>query len=1453
MQERAKLRDLFPDAPAGGELLWQSVIVSIDQGETEDSVELEVACGRIIPEEELQLVRDGICKAYGLRDISIHIRYELTEAGREAEEYLRRFFALRYPSISALINSASLSLDRALFCIELDEPWKLVRVEQLGENMARDIRDELGLHVRVEARLESGAHSAESYEEMRAKELKKIREEIKNSAKAAPAPAKLPQQRTYVRKKDPAAKKFTASADQPVLFGKPVTREISRIGDVTMDSGKVCVEGEVFFKDIRKFNTATKVSFDITDGTGSIRVVKMLDEQEAKDLHGALKPGLRISVQGVANYSKYDKDINLNPSAIVKLAPLKKTDMAKQKRVELHFHTVMSAMDAICDVGKAFQMASDMGHRALAITDHGVAQAFPDAMKASENTKKTDSPVKAIYGIEAYCVNDLNDAGAVKGGTEAALDDEIVVFDLETTGLRADNCEIIEIAAVKLRGLAQVEKYHSFVKPKSFIPAKITELTGITQGDVADARPIEDVLPEFLSFCGGAPLCAHNADFDISFLRAACRRQGAERSFCSIDTVALARALMPELPNHKLNTIAAAMGFKFRHHRADDDAEVLAKIFVELIGRLRDRSGIKYVSEINGAAAELKSGGSISGRKSWHLIILVKNRAGLLALYKMISDAHLKYFRRHPIIPMSQLRDNRENLILGSACEAGELFTAVVEKKPQEELERIASFFDFLEIQPLGNNRFMLEKGLAKDDGELMDFNRKIVALGEKLGKPVCATGDVHFLYPEDAIYREILMTGMGFADADRQAPLYFRSTDEMLHEFEYLGAEKAFETVVTNTNLIADMCEEIEPVLKGTYPPSIENSARDLEEMVYRKVDELYSHEGKMPEIVSKRLEAELVPIIKHGYDVMYMTAQKLVEKSNQAGYIVGSRGSVGSSLVAFLAGITEVNGLPPHYRCPHCRYSVFDESGKYQTGVDMPDELCPKCGTKMVKDGFNIPFATFLGFDADKAPDIDLNFSGEYQLTAHRETIKLFGEGNVFKAGTIGTVKDRTAYGFVKKYLEEKGRIVSNAEENRLVQGCTGVKRTTGQHPGGLIVVPKDRTIYEFCPVQRPADDVQSDIITTHFDYHSIHDNLLKLDLLGHDGPTIIRRLYDLSGIDPLTVPLDDRETMRIFTDIGGLKDVDGKGIETDDILEQTGAAAIPEFGTKFVRGMLVDTQPDTFDGLVRISGLSHGTDVWMNNAQDIVRNRVATLKDVISVRDDITVYLIQMGVEPKQAFTISESVRKGKGLKPEWEELMLEHKVPQWYIESCNKIKYMFPRAHAVAYVMTSFRIAWFKVHRPLEFYSAFFSISANGFDAALMTAGDDAVCRKYRELKAIPRRSATEDDMMITLEICHEFYKRGFSFTGIDLYRSEVSAFKIDGNTLIPPFTAIPGLGEAAAQSIVEEREKGAFMSAEDITLRCDKVSKAIAEKLGEAGALRELPKSNQLDLFEMLTL
>ena len=1036
----------------------------------------------------------------------------------------------------------------------------------------------------------------------------------------------------------------------------------------------------------------------------------------------------------------------------------------------------------------------------------------------------------------------MDDRIAVHGTLNAPVGCEYVAFDLETTGLSSQHDVIIEIGAARMKDGEVLEKFESFVAPGRLLDAKIVELTGITDAMLAGAPDISEALPKFLEFVGDRPLCAHNADFDVGFIKAACERLGIDYDPTYLDTLVLAQNLMPELNKFKLDIVANALSLpEFNHHRASDDAVTCGLLLSKFFTMLRER-GIERLPEVNPLMATLRSGGKILDRRARHIIVFAKNSVGLRNLYRLVSLGNLEYFKRVPIMPKSELLKWREGLIIGSACEAGELFQAVVDHKSWAELRRLASFYDFLEIQPICNNRFMLDKGMAQSEDELRGFNRTIVKLGEELGKPVCATGDVHFLDPEDEIYRHILLATKQMQDADRSLPLYFKTTDEMLEEFSYLGAEKAHEVVVTNPNLIADWCDDVRPVPHNLFAPKIENSVEDLQKLVYGKLERLYGENP--PELIRKRVDTEMHDIISCHYDVIYMSAQKLVQNSLEHGYLVGSRGSVGSSIVAYMSGITEVNSFPPHYRCPQCHFTTFDVPEGCACGADLPDAVCPKCGARLEKDGFNIPFETFLGFGGDKVPDIDLNFSGEYQAKAHAYCVEMFGKTHVFRAGTIGTVAEKTAYGYVKKYLAEREMTVPKAEENRLAAGCVDVKRTSGQHPGGLVVIPQENEIWDFCPVQHPADDKDSEWITTHFEYHAMEENLLKLDMLGHDDPTMIRMLEDMTGVDAQKIPLDDQDTMSIFTSSKIL------GFEDNPILGPVGSCAIPEFGTGFTRGMLQETQPTKFDTLIRLSGFSHGTDVWLGNARDLILSKTATVGEAIGCRDDIMLYLIRCGMPEKRSFKIMEAVRKGRGLPDGAEEEMKAAGVPDWYIGSCKKIKYLFPKAHATAYVMMAFRIAWFKVHQPLAFYAAYFyrRSQKGGFDAAVMTRGIEAVKQKLQQIKEDEDATAKDEDLLTTLEVCYEFYLRGFTFAPIDLYRSHATKFLIEDGRLLPPFVSVSGLGETAAWDIMEGRKGKQFISIEEFSAACPKVSKTHIEDLKRAGAFGDLPETSQITLF-----
>ena len=1225
-----------------------------------------------------------------------------------------------------------------------------------------------------------------------------------------------------------------------IIMGREIKGHPMPMSELNPKAGNVVVEGKVFkceFRELRQPGMWLAL-IEMTDYEGSVIVRKRMLEKDVAPLRDRVSTGMWLRVAGTMELTYDGHDMQLNPRDVTEITHEPRMDTAEVKRVELHLHTRMSNMDALTDTGSVVKLAAKWGMPAIAITDHGVAQSFPDAWHAGEGK------IKILYGCEGYFVNNIDDRIAIHGHQDIGFSDEIVCFDIETTGLKVTQEAITEIGAVRLKNGEIVETFQTFVDPERRLTPEIIGLTGITDDMLRGAPKLKDALTAFLAFAGNAPLAAHNAEFDISFIRAGCRKCSIPFEPTYIDTLILAQNLLPGLGKYKLDIVAEHLQLpQFNHHRASDDAVPVAQMLTKFFPMLEER-GVTRLQQINNEMLKLRPLGSKSNRFPKHIILLAKNKAGLKNLYQLISLSNLKYFKRVPIIPKSELIAHREGLIIGSACEAGELFRAVADHKDWEELKRIASFYDYLEIQPICNNRFMLREGAVRSEEELRDFNCTIVRLGEELGKRVVATGDVHFQEPEDEVYRHILLASKKFPDANAPLPIYFRTTDEMLREFEYLGKEKAYEVVVTNTRAIADQIENIELLPKGKlFPPRLENSREDLNRLVWDKVHELYGDEP--PKLIKDRLDIELGGILGK-YDVVYMSAQKLVQRSLECGYLVGSRGSVGSSLVAYMSGITEVNSLPPHYRCPKCRHSEFITDGSYGCGADMPDKNCPECGTKYVKDGFDIPFETFLGFGGGKVPDIDLNFSGEYQARAHRHAIEMFGESQVFRAGTIGTLAEKTAFGFVKKYLEENGIQSGAAEIDRLTAGCVGVRRTTGQHPGGLVVVPDDLEIEDFCPVQHPADAEDSDTITTHFEYHCMEDNLLKLDMLGHDDPTMIRMLEDLTGVNARTIPLDDPDTMSIFTSSKVL------GFENDDLLGPTGAVAIPEFNTRFTRQMLIDTQPKDFNTLVRLSGFAHGTDVWLGNARELIVSGTASVLETVGCRDDIMLYLISMGLDPKMSFKIMEAVRKGKvkkgGFQDGWVEAMQEHDVPEWYIESLAKIGYLFPKAHAVAYVMMAFRIAWFKVHEPLAFYATFFTVRAKAFDAEYCCAGLDAVKRKIREIENNKDASAVEQDLMTTLEVCYEFYRRGFHFDTIDIYRSDATKFTVTEGGLLPPFISVHGLGEAAALDTVEKRRGKEFISVEEFSMCCNKLSKTHIEQLRALGAFAGMADTSQLTLF-----
>lgn len=1240
------------------------------------------------------------------------------------------------------------------------------------------------------------------------------------------------------------------SMNPDVIYGRDFEEESMEIEKIDGPIGEVVIRGKILSVDTREIrNEKTIIIFSVTDFTDTIVLKIFARNDDVPELLKEISGGKFVRVKGVATIDKFDSELTIGSIVGIKKCAdftTVRMDTSVEKRVELHCHTKMSDMDGVSDVKDIVKRAMKWGHKAIAITDHGDVQAFPDA----NHTVPSDSDFKVIYGVEAYLVDDLK--GMVTDSQNQDLDADYVVFDLETTGFSPETNRIIEIGAVKVQNGKIVDKFSTFVNPQVPIPFRIEQLTSINDSMVIDAPVIADILPEFMKFCEGCVMVAHNADFDMSFIKKNCQRLDIPCKPTIVDTVALARVLLPNLNRFKLDTVAKALGVSLEnHHRAVDDAGCTAEIFVKFIEMLRER-GMSTLDEVN--AMGTSSVQNVQKMPTYHAIILATCDQGRTNLYKLISLAHIKYYHRRPRIPKSEFIRYRDGLLIGSACEAGELYRAILNGRPEEEISRLVNFYDYLEIQPLGNNAFLVrdEDSPVASNDDLIEINKKIVRLGEQFHKPVVATCDVHFLDPEDEIYRRIIMAGQGFKDADEQAPLFLRTTEEMLKEFAYLGSEKAEEVVITNTNRIADMCEKISPVRPDKCPPVIENSDQMLRDICYNKAHKMYG--DPLPEIVQERLDRELNSIISNGYAVMYIIAQKLVWKSNEDGYLVGSRGSVGSSFVATMSGITEVNPLHAHYLCKHCQYSDFDsdlvKSFSGRSGCDMPDKLCPRCGKPLSKEGFDIPFETFLGFKGNKEPDIDLNFSGEYQSKAHKYTEVIFGEGQTFKAGTIGTLADKTAFGYVKNYYEERGVHKRNCEIDRIVLGCVGVRRTTGQHPGGIVVLPMGEQIYTFTPIQHPANDMTVDITTTHFDYHSIDHNLLKLDILGHDDPTMIRMLQDLTGVDPTRIPLDDKAVMSLFQDTSAL------GITPDDLVNcQLGALGIPEFGTDFAMGMLIDTQPKEFSDLVRIAGLSHGTDVWLGNAQTLIQEKKATISTAICTRDDIMIYLIGMGLDSEESFKIMENVRKGIVAKgkcdkwPEWKQDMIDHNVPDWYIWSCEKIKYMFPKAHAAAYVMMAWRIAYCKVFYPLAYYAAYFSIRATAFSYELMCQGKEKLegyMHEYEKRK--DELSKKEQDTYKDMRLVQEMYARGFEFLPLDIYKSEPHHFQIVDGKLLPALNTIDGLGDNAAVAIAEAAKDGIFLSKDDFRERT-KVSKTTIELMSDLGLFGDMPESNQLSLFD----
>ena len=1221
--------------------------------------------------------------------------------------------------------------------------------------------------------------------------------------------------------------------DENIIYGENVNAIFEHICDINQNMRTVCIVGEIFNIEIKELkNGKILLIADVTDNTSSISCKLFLNDMNQDKVLSKITEGTYVKIKGDVLHDAFKRELTMTISGIRLEQKKYRQDTSPKKRVELHAHTQMSSMDALCQTKKLVKQAATWGHKAIAITDHGVVQAFPEAMDAGKSNN-----IKILYGVEGYLVED--NAPIIKDPNDKELSQTFVVFDLETTGFSNKNDKITEIGAVKVQNFEIVDRFNELINPEKDISYKVQELTGITNDLIKDKPTIEEILPKFMEFVGDSVLVAHNAEFDIGFINQKCKEMGIKFENKSVDTLMLARILLPHLKRFKLNNLTKELGVPLQnHHRAVDDAAATAHIFIKFLDMLQ-KKGAKKLSDVN----EILGGIDYTKLKTKHITLIAQNLVGIKNLYKIVSDAHVNHFYRAPRILKSVLMEHKEGIIVGSACEAGEVFQAVKQNKSDEEIKDIIDLYDYIEVMPIDNNRFMINNGEVKDEDELRELNKKVIEVAKRFGKIPVATGDVHFIEKHEAIFRRVLKYSQGFSLDEEETYLHFRTTDEMLEEFKYLGEELAYEVVVENTNKVADMVEDFLPIPDETFPPVIEGSDTELREMCYSKAKRIYG--DPMPEIVKTRLDRELNSIISNGYAVMYIIAQKLVTKSLADGYLVGSRGSVGSSLAATMSDITEVNPLPAHYICenPDCKYSYFFEVGEWGSGVDLPDKNCPKCGRKLKKDGHDIPFEVFLGFEGDKEPDIDLNFSGSYQPVIHKYTEELFGEGHVYRAGTIGTVADKTAYGYAKKYSEENNLDLNSAEILRLAKGCTGVKRTSGQHPGGVMVIPDYKEVYDITPIQYPANDTSCGVITTHFDYHSISGRILKLDILGHDVPTIIRMLEDITGLDATDIPLDDKETMSIFTSTEAL------GVTPEEINCPIGSLAIPEFGTSFVRQMLLDTKPTTFAELVRIAGLSHGTDVWLNNAQDLVVNGTVEFKEVISTRDDIMNYLLFKGLPPKMAFTIMEHVRKGKGLKPEFIEEMNKHDVPEWYIESCKKIKYMFPKAHAVAYVMMSFRLAYFKVHYPAAFYATYFTTKAQDFDADLIVKGLDSIKKKIDEIHELGNDATAKDKTMLTvLEVALEMYARKIKIIPVDIYKSDATKFQVvDDKTILPPMIALQGVGENAAINIQKERENGEFISKEDLRKRT-KISKTVVETLSNHGSLNDMSEKNQLSLF-----
>ncbi len=1417
-------------------------IFKITYSDKLDSINFFAHYDKIVPSEDIFAFEKAAEETIKIEKVRLQCRYPENCFGIDCYEDLIKLLKRDIAVVNGFLDNSEVTLHDGHLDIKLAHGGMeiLTKFDFCG-SFSRMIYNLFGVRVAVSL-IGENSISAEEYDEL----MEKYEAELPDySSQLIPPKSEEEKREEEIKAAIPTVSidigsmntEFDAESAE-ILKGKAIREKPVSINDAIKVLGeRAVVVGDIFDSETKELrNEKTVVTFDITDYSGSLKVKIFGSNKDIEEMKlSGLKKGMTLLVSGKVDYDNFARDIVLNPNSIIKVKRIPKMDTYPEKRVELHCHTNMSAMDAVTDPVTLINRAAQWGHQAMAITDHGCVQAFPDCMY---NMPKD---FKVIYGMEAYVVNDVERDMVMYGEDSRSFDDEIIIFDVESTGLNFRTDRLTEIGAVKLKNLQVVDSFNTKVNPGKHIPEKITELTGISDEDVKDAPDEAEALRIFMNFCGDKPvLVAHNARYDTNMINQVCKRQEIVFDYSWIDTLVMCQSMLPEMGRHRLNLVAKHLKLgKFDHHRASDDALILAKIYIELAGRLINDRGFKSLNELNKLAYEIET----KKLKSYHHIILARNQAGLKNLYRLVSFSNLDYFYKKPLIPKSVLEKHREGLIFGSACEAGELFQAILDIRDEEYIKKIAVFYDYLEIQPIGNNEFMVRDGKAENDEELMQYNREIVELGEKLNIPVCATCDVHFIDPKDAVFRKIILTSMGFKDAENQAPLYFRTTDEMMAEFEYLGADKAKEVVITNTNLIADMIEEVRPIPKGTFTPTIEGAEEELKQITTDKAHEIYG--DPLPELVAKRLDRELSSIIKHGFSVLYIIAQKLVWNSVENGYLVGSRGSVGSSFVASMAGISEVNPLPPHYVCPKCKHSEFMLDGKYGSGFDLPQKNCPECGTDMSRDGHDIPFETFLGFDGDKAPDIDLNFSDEYQFYAHRYTEQLFGKSNVFKAGTISVLADKTAYGYVKKYCEENGIVLNNAEMNRLAIGCTGIKKTTGQHPGGMVVVPSDYDVYDFTPVQHPADSADSDIITTHFTFNSLHDTILKLDELGHVVPTLYKHLEDLTGIKIKDVPATDPQVIRMCTNCDAL------GVTPEEIYCETGSLGIPEMGTGFTIQMLLDAKPTKFSDFLQISGLSHGTDVWLGNAKDLINQGICTISDVIGTRDSIMTYLIYKGVESKMAFQIMEWTRKGKAPKqftPEIIEMLKENNVPEWYIESCLKIKYMFPKAHAAAYVIAAIKLGWFKLYKPLEYYATYFSVRGDDFDAELAVKGRQAVAARIEELKALGNdRTKKETDLYDMLLIINEMLARGYEFLPVDVFKSHAVDYLVENGKLRIPFSAMSGIGETAARSLYEAVQNGGFISVEELQ-EMSGVSKTTIDMLKSTGAFGDLPESAQLSLF-----